>query len=198
MLRDFFIHNSKGASFFPIFKGQRKVVMSKYRIEIKWAIIFSVAMILWMLGEKLLGLHDERIADHAFYSGFFGIVAIGIYLLALYDKRKNFHNGFMTWKEGFKAGAILTLGIVILSPFVQLIISQLITPEYFSNITEYSVTSGEMTREEAESYFSLRNYLIQSMVWAAITGIITAAIVALILRRKIPDPHQVKGTTPYR
>jgi hypothetical protein len=106
--------------------------MSKYRIEIKWAIIFSVVMILWMLGEKYFGLHDKYISEHSFYTSFFGIVAIGIYLLALYDKRQNFHNGFMSWQEGFKAGAILTLGIVILSPFVQLLISEIITPEYFS------------------------------------------------------------------
>ena len=172
--------------------------MSKYRIEIKWAIIFSVTMILWMLGEKFLGLHDERIAEHAFYTSFFAIVAIGIYLLALHDKRKNFHNGFMSWQDGFKSGAILTFGIVILSPLVQLLISELITPDYFTNITEYSIETGEMSREEAEAYFSTKNYIIQSMVWAMITGLITAAITALILRRKVPNPHQVKGTTPYR
>ncbi|MCY2687831.1 DUF4199 domain-containing protein [Salinimicrobium sp. TH3] len=172
--------------------------MSKYRIEIKWAVIFSVVMILWMVGEKLLGLHDEYISEHAFYTSFFAIVAIGIYLLALYDKRKNFHNGVMSWKEGFKSGAILTLGIVILSPFVQLLISFVITPEYFANITEYSVETGEMTRQEAEAYFNISNYILQSLLWAAVTGLITAAIAALIMRRKVPNPHQVKGTTPYR
>lgn len=172
--------------------------MGKYLIEIKWAVIFSVVMILWMLGEKYFGLHDEYIAEHSFYTSFFGIVAIVIYLFALYDKRKNYHNGFMTWQEGFKAGAILTLGIVILSPFVQLLISKVISPEYFTNIRELSIEAGEMTSEEAETYFSTKNYIIQSMVWAAITGLITAAIAALILRRKVPDPHQIKGTTPYR
>lgn len=172
--------------------------MKKYRIEIKWAIIFSVVMILWMLGEKIFGLHDEQIADHAFYTSFFGIVAIGIYLLALYDKRKNFFHGVMSWKKGFISGLILTAGIVILSPFVQLLISEVITPDYFTNITDYSVQTGEMTREEAEAYFDLKNYIFQSMLWAAVTGVITAAIAALMMRRKIPNPHQVKGTTPYR
>lgn len=172
--------------------------MSKYRIEIKWVIIFCVVMILWMVGEKLVGLHDEYIAEHSFYTGFFAIIAIGIYLLALYDKRKNYHNGFMNWQEGFKSGALITLGIVILTPFVQLLISEVISPDYFRNITEYSIEMGEMNREEAETYFSLRNYIMQSMVWAAITGLITAAIAALLLRRKVPNPHQVKGTTPYR
>ncbi|MFD2517970.1 DUF4199 domain-containing protein [Salinimicrobium flavum] len=172
--------------------------MSKYRIEIKWSVIFSVAMILWMLGEKYFGLHDEYIAEHSFYTSFFGIVAIGIYLLALYDKRKNYHNGFMSWTDGFKTGAILTLGIVILSPFVQLLIIEFITPNYFRNITEYSIEAGEMTREEAEEYFNTTNYILQSVLWAAVSGLITAAIAALLLRRKLRDPYQVKGTTPYR
>lgn len=172
--------------------------MGKYRIEIKWSVIFSFAMILWMLGEKLFGLHDEYIAEHSFYTGFFGIIAIGIYLLALYNKRKSYYNGFMSWKDGFRTGARLTLGIVILSPFVQLFILEVVTPDYFTNIREYSVAAGEMTAEEADAYFSTWNYILQSLVWAAISGLITAAITALILRRKVRDPYEVKGTTPYR
>jgi hypothetical protein len=155
-------------------------------------------MILWMLAEKLLGLHDEHIAQQEFYANFFGFVAIGIYLLALYDKRKNYHNGFMNWKEGFKSGAIITAGIVILSPLVQFLINEYIAPDYFLNSAELKIANGEMAREEAQSFYSYKNYIIQSMVWAAITGIITAAIVALLLRRKVPNPQQVKGTTPYR
>ena len=65
--------------------------MRKYSIELKWTVIFSVSTILWMLGERMLGLHDEYIEEHSFYTSFFGIVAIGIYLLALYDKRKNYY-----------------------------------------------------------------------------------------------------------
>lgn len=71
--------------------------MKKFGIEIKWSIIFSAVLLLWMVMEKLLGWHDELIEKHAIYTNFFSIVAIVIYVFALFDKRKNYYGGKMTW-----------------------------------------------------------------------------------------------------
>ena len=158
--------------------------MKKFRIEIKWALIFTAAIMIWMLGERLFGLHDDYIAKHAFYTNFFAIVAIGIYLLAMYDKREHYYDGIMSWKKGFISGLFLTLFIAALTPLAQLISSLLITPDYFPNIIDYTVEAGEKTREEAEAYFNLGNYILQSTLFALLSGIVTAAIAALILRRK--------------
>lgn len=157
--------------------------MEKRSIEIKWGVIFSIALLIWMFGERLVGLHDEHIDKHAIYTNFFAIVAIAIYLFALYDKRKNYFNGYMTWREGFISGLFITLVITVLSPLLQYIISNYITPEYFANIIRYSVDQGEMTRSQAEEHFSLRNYIVLSAVWAVISGVITSAIAALLMRK---------------
>lgn len=158
--------------------------MEKRAIEIKWGIIFILAMLVWMFGERQFGLHDEYIDQHALVTSFFAIVAIGIYLLALYNKRKEYYNGLMTWKQGFFSGLVITLVIVILTPLAQYITSEFITPEFFPNIIRYSVETGEMTRPEAESYFSLENYIIQSILFAIVSGVITSAITALIMKRR--------------
>lgn len=163
--------------------------MEKRSIEIKWSIIFTLAMLLWMYAERLFGLHDENIGKHAFYSGFFAIVAVAIYLLALYDKRKNYYHGVMNWKEGFIAGLFITLFVVILSPFAQYLISRYISPEYFPNIIRYSVETGEMTRDQAEEHFSLRNYILISAVFAVISGVITSAIAAILMRKRNKDQN---------
>jgi hypothetical protein len=42
--------------------------MSNFRTEIKWGFLFTTMMILWMLGERLAGLHGENIARHATWS----------------------------------------------------------------------------------------------------------------------------------
>lgn len=158
--------------------------MKKFRIEIKWALVFIASILIWMLGERLSGLHDRYIEQHAIFTNFFGIVAIAIYLLALYDKRRNYYGGLMSWKQGFKSGLVLTLFITLLVPLSQLVISYWIAPDYFENMIEYSVSTGKMTQEEAEGTFNLFSYVWQSTAFAFISGIITAGIAALFTRKK--------------
>jgi hypothetical protein len=61
---------------------------------------------------------------------------------ALLDKRKNFYNGVMTYKQGFITGLIITAIVTIFSPLTQWIISNVITPDYFKNVIQYSVETG--------------------------------------------------------
>ncbi len=158
--------------------------MSKFRIEIKWAIIFSLATLLWMAFEKSMGWHDVLIEKHAIYTNFFAIIAITVYVLALLDKRKVDYNGKMNWKQGFISGIILSVIISLLSPLTQYITSTFITPEYFTNIIKFAVDSGKMTQEAAESYFSMKSYVIQGVFGALTMGIVTSAIVAFFVKRQ--------------
>lgn len=158
--------------------------MKKFGIEIKWGIIFSIILLLWMQMEKMLGWHDELIEKHAIYTNFFAVVAVIVYVVALLDKRKNYYHGKMTWLQGFLSGLLIAVVVAILSPLTQYITSTIITPEYFPNVIEASVGSGKMTQEQAENYFSLRNYMIQSAVGAIIMGAVTSAIVAIFVRKK--------------
>lgn len=158
--------------------------MKKFAIEIKWGVIFTIASLLWMFMEKQLGWHDELIEKQAIYTNFFGIVAIVIYVLALLDKRKNFFNGVMTWQQGFVSGMIISVVVAILSPLAQYISLEIISPEYFDNLISYAVENGRMTQENAEAYFNLKSYIIQSFFFALVVGIVTSAIVALFIRTK--------------
>lgn len=63
--------------------------MKKYRIEIKWGAIFALMSLLWMVLERIVGLHDEHIELHATYTNFVAIPAIAIYVLGLLEKGKN-------------------------------------------------------------------------------------------------------------
>lgn len=158
--------------------------MKNYAIEIKWGIIFFVVSLLWMFFEKAMGWHDALISQHAIYTNFFGLLAIAIYLFAIYDKRKNYFKGKMTWKQGFVSGIILSIVVAILSPLGQYITHEFITPDYFENAIAYSAENSRMEQEDAEAYFNLQSYIIQSVSGALMMGVVSSAIVALILKRK--------------
>lgn len=167
--------------------------MEKRGIEIKWGVLFILALLLWMYAERLFGIHDKHIDQHPLVSSFFALVALCLYLLALYDKRKNYYNGRMNWRQGFVAGLVMTLVIAILSPLAQYVISRFISPEFFPNMIRYSVETGEMTRDQAETYFGLENYMIQSVLFAIVSGVLTSAITALIMRRGEKGSHSASG-----
>jgi hypothetical protein len=162
-----------------------QLAMKNLKIEIKWGIIFMLSTLIWMLIEKSLGWHDEKIADHALYTNIFAMVAISVYVFAILDKKRNFYKSQMSYKQGFIAGVILTFFIVLLSPLSQYVTSVWITPDYFPNVIDYTVESGEMSQADAEAYFNLENYLLQATVGSAVMGLITSAVVAFFLKSKL-------------
>jgi len=157
--------------------------MRTIKHEIKWALVFMLVTLAWMMIERITGLHDRHIAQHAFYTNFFAVLAVLVYVLALLDKRKNYYQGYMSYSQGVKSGLLITLFIVLLSPLTQYLTHTLISPQYFSNIATYAVSIEQLTAAEAASYFSLQNHILLSMMMASVMGFVTTLIVALIVRR---------------
>ena len=159
--------------------------MKNMNIEIKWAIIFSIVGLLWMVLEKLVGLHSTYIDYHLYLTNLFAIPAIIVMVLALKDKKKNFYKGTMTYKQGLISGIILSIIIALLSPLTQWITSFVITPEYFPNVIKRSVEIEYYnTTEEAQANFNYKNYAIQGAFGALIMGILTTAIAMIFIRTK--------------
>ncbi len=157
--------------------------MGKIYIELKWAVIFNIALLCWILLEKTLGYHEEPIADHWWISLLFAPFAILFYLLALREKRRRVYNGTMTWSQGFLSGTVLSIFIALLSPITQLIAFNYITPAYFNNVIEYSVTNDLMTRTRANEIFNINNYLWQAAFGVFGLGMILSALVAFFTRK---------------
>jgi membrane glycosyltransferase len=153
------------------------------KIEFKWAVIFSVMTLVWMLLEKTMGWHDENIASHFYTTLLFLPLAIFMFILAIREKRRRFYAGKISWRKAFLSGALLSFFIALLSPFVQYITHNYITPEYFGNVIDYSVTNKVMTIETANNYFNIKSYMLQSAFGALFGGVGVSAILAFIMKR---------------
>lgn len=159
--------------------------MKNLKIEVKWAIIFSIVALCWMVLEKVSGLHGKYIDYHLYLTNLFAIPAIIVMVKELKEKKNVFYNGDMSYRQGFISGTILSVFIALLSPLTQWITSNIITPEFFPNVIKRSVETGYYkTTAEAEAFFNYQNYAQQGMIGALVMGIITTAIAMLFLRSK--------------
>lgn len=149
--------------------------MKQYRVEIKWALIFAVVSLLWVLGEKALGLHGKYIEMQQNTSLLFLVPVIIIYFLAAYDKKKKIYHGEMTYLQGLGCGLVLTVFILILTPLIQFLANYVISPDYFNNLISFSVKKGIFTKEQAVRQFSYGNFLFTSLMEKTITGGVFAA-----------------------
>lgn len=155
------------------------------KIEIKWAVIFTIMGLLWMVLEKVSGLHGKYIDYQMYLTNLFAIPAIIVMVMELKDKKANFYKGNMTYKQGLISGVILSIFIAILSPFSQWITTFVITPEYFPNVIKRSVELGYYkTTADAEAHFNYPNYAQQGAIGALIMGIVTTAIAMIFIRTK--------------
>ena len=158
--------------------------MKKYQIELKWALVFVGMTLIWMIGEKLLGYHSEKIDQHEVITNFIAIPAIAVYVFALLDKKKNFYKGQMNYLQGFISGIIISVIVAAISPLTQYLTSVVISPEYFPNIIKYAVDNGKATQAEAISYFNLKSYITYGVIGALGMGAVTSAIVAIFVKSK--------------
>ena len=135
--------------------------------------------LLWMVLEKLCGLHGKYIDYHLYLTNLFAIPAIWVMVLALKNKKNNYYSGNMNYKQGLVSGIIISAFIALLSPLTQWITSYVITPEYFPNVIRRSVELGYYkTTAEAEAVF---NY---SSIFAMVFGVATTAIAMIFLKTK--------------
>ncbi len=157
--------------------------MNKLRTELKYALAFFTMTLLWMCMERLVGLHSTHIDKHYIYTNLFAIPAILIFVVGLREKRNRDYQGIISYRQAFASGLIMTLFITILAPLAQYITSVYITPHFFENIINYSVTNKKQTMEEAVAYFNLTNYLKETLIGTPFMGIFTTAIVSIFIRK---------------
>ena len=159
-------------------------MIAKRKIEIKWGLIFVITSLLWAMIEKSFGFHDQHLDKHAVFTMFFMLPAVLIFFFALWDKKRSYYHGKMTFSQGFVSGLIITLVVALFSPLSQYLTTEVISPDFFGNTIAYVTKHNIMPAAEAEAHFNLQNYMLLSVVGAILSGILTSAIAALFMRSR--------------
>lgn len=158
--------------------------MKTIQHAVKWGGVFGLTMLVWMVLEKMSGLHSTHLQYHMYLTNLFAIPAIYVYARAGREYRTKVKGGSVKFLEALQGGLATTLVVVLLSAPMQYIISTYISPEYFPNVINLSVEMKMMTKEEAEAYFNVTNYIKQAVMGSAMMGAITSLIIAFFSSKK--------------
>lgn len=158
--------------------------MKSKKIEIKWAVVFTIITLIWMYFEKSMGWHDDFISKQGSRALWFAVIALALYFLAIADKKKIDFHGKMRWVDGFKSGILISLFVAILTPITQYITHEWISPNYFDHAIKHAVESDMMTQEQAEDNFRFGSYIFQAIINVLVMGVIFSAITAFVFRSK--------------
>ncbi|MDX2033082.1 MAG: DUF4199 domain-containing protein [Blastocatellia bacterium] len=152
-------------------------------MELKWGLLFSLSTLVWALIEKLGGFHDARLEQHPWFSMLFMIPAVAIYYFAVRNKRAS-QGGTIDFKQIFMFGLAVSVIVAVLSPLLQWVTHRVISPNYFANIIQLSVSTGRMTQQQAEAFFNLNSYIIQSSIFALVAGVVTTLVLAALMQTR--------------
>ena len=124
--------------------------MKKFKIEFKWALITILIFLAWMTLEKEMGFHDVKIKWEPLFNILYIFPLFLLYFLALLDKKRNYYNGNMNWKQGIIAAIVISFIIVLFSPISQFILHEFISPNFLNNTINYTVATKKLSIEEAK------------------------------------------------
>ncbi len=158
--------------------------MKAIQIELKWAVLFTAMSIGWIFLEKAVGLHDEYLEHHPIYTNLFAIPAIIFYVLALKEKKKKFYKSHFKYKNVLISGIILSLIITLLAPLGTYVSVEYVSPDFFENAIKKSVEIEYFTEQEAIEYFNTSNYMLQSLMFTPLFGLLTTLVVGIFIRTK--------------
>ncbi len=140
--------------------------------------------LMWTYLERSMGLHDSNIENHAVYSNFFGIFALAVYAMSIFDKKRNYYHGQVDWTRGFLSGLTLTVMIAVLSPLTQFVALKYISPDFIANMKAHYLAHNPAGASVADSFFSFRGMLLQGIFTIMSMGVVASAIIAWFARSK--------------
>ncbi|MGX1024529.1 DUF4199 domain-containing protein [Flavobacterium sp. CS20] len=157
--------------------------MEKFKIEFKWASIFTGINLIWIYIEKYLGLHDKYIDYQSIVSLVMLLpLSLCIYM-SLKQKREDYYKGEMTWQKAFISGSLLSLLVAGLSPGPVYVMSQYVSPDFFEVARTTNVARG-MSEKFAEQLFNLNTYISQAIMFYLAFGVMISAVIGLVVKRQ--------------
>ena len=155
---------------------------------LKWGFLTAFFTFLWLTLEFAVGIQSDYIAFHPVIT----LLALIIPLLCLYyglreEKLKD--PVHFTFSRGLLVGMLISVVAAVFSVLGQWIFHNWVNPDFFDSMIHFreskALAQGVdvlVARREAEAYYSLESYLLQTIGGVLIGGAVISAILAFFMR----------------
>lgn len=157
--------------------------MDKYKIEFKWASVFTGINLVWIYIEKYLGLHDKYIDYHSIVGLVMVLPLVAVIYVSLKQKKQDYYKGEITWQKAFFSGALLSLLIAGLSPGPVYVMSELVSTNFFELLKSRAINKG-LAENFATQLYSLDAYIKNAIMFYLAFGIMISAVVGLLVKKR--------------
>ncbi len=153
------------------------------RIELKYAMLITLLLLLWLAFEFMIGIQDRYIAWYPYATILSFFIPIGATRQAMVAKREMLH-GEMPFKKAFITGLTIAGLTAVFAIPSQLVFHYIINPDFFEDMIQYAVAHGHSTSAQAAQYYNLRTSLIEGVVGSLLLGSLIAGVMAYFMRTK--------------
>lgn len=166
------------------------------KIETKYGLIAGLGICAWTMMEYLIGFHtDLEKMDMGQYSGYFSaIIPIVAFTLGIRCKKHTDFNGTLTFKQGIRAGLVITLITAAIISVFFLIYYTLINSDWMTigykfeknKLINEGLSDGQIAEHltQFKEMYSLPAIVSGAFFGTIVQGGLLTLIITLILRTK--------------
>ena len=151
------------------------------KIEFRYAVLTSLVMLLWLIIEYAVGLQDTYISCYPYVSLLAFLIPVFTYRLGLIEKIDQ-KFGKLNFPQAFLSCFLMNVFVCLLYIPVHLVFLNVINPDFFSNMLQYTVKNGHQTLEGAAYYFNISTFITETVLTNFVTGTIISLILAWRMR----------------
>ena len=153
----------------------------KMLVELRYAVLTSVAGLLWLFVEFELGFQDKYIAIYPLVTLCSLVVPVLCFRQAFREKSDIAGSRFTTGRAVL-SGFLLSVFTSILSIPIQIFFLQLINPDFMADMIQYGATKSGLPQEAVAVYINLQSLVAENAIFTFVTSLMIGLILALRYR----------------
>ena len=157
--------------------------MDNVKIEVKWGIILAIITFLVFTLSKLLGWQTAETFNMHLSAAFaaFLLGNIGSLWFGLKEKREKALGGLMTYVQGLKSGAIITVIATLFGMLFLYFFTSFVNTDFLNAMTEFNIAGGAM---EAGQRMTTSAFLTEFSTHSLGLGLVFTVVIAFFVKKE--------------